>query len=131
MMNLKAFISLVGVTLSIVILVYVNNHAHAEQLYSLLVKTVDNKHQPINAEIVNWWFVDDPDKKMTLQCKQSNCSEWLLKNKKPLGIIVSIFASKVRKNDPHCWDWFEGKAKNQIGQKELIITLSQTSTVCK
>jgi hypothetical protein len=130
-MKILTFKSLVGVTFSILILLYGVSHAYSEQMYSLLVKTVDHENRPINAETVSWWFVDNPDKKMTLHCKQSNCSEWLIRNKKPLEIIVYVFASKVRKNDPHCWDWFEGKAKNQIGQKELIITLLQSSTVCK
>lgn len=131
MINTYAFKSLVRVASSILFLEYGVGQVHSEQLHSLLVKTVDNQNRPMNVETVNWWFVDDPDKKITLQCKQSNCSEWLIRNKKPLEITVHVFASKVMKNDPYCWDWFEGKAKNQINLKELTITLSLSATVCK
>lgn len=130
-MNLLGHNRIVGMSLLILLFVYGVSNAHSDQLHSLLVKTIDDENKPINAEIVNWWFFDEPDKKYTLQCKQKNCSQWLIRNNKPLVITIYALASKVKKNDPYCWEWFEGKAQNQIDQKELTITLSYTSTVCK
>ena len=105
--------------------------ANADEINSVLIKTVDENNQPIQAEIVKWCFSDDPDKKKILECKQGNCSEWLIQNKKSQVIDVYAFASKVKKGDPYCWDLFEGEAKNQADQKEIEVTLSYSSTVCK
>ncbi len=114
-----------------ILFLFYSANAYSIEMSSLLIKTVDNENQPIDAEIVNWWFADDSKNKKTLKCKQNNCSEWLIKDTKSTEINVYALASKVKMDDPYCWDFFEGKAESQVGQQELKIVLSYSSTVCK
>lgn len=106
-------------------------NAYSGEMNSLLIKTVDKNNQPINADIVKWWFSDDSSNKNTLECKQGNCSEWLIQDIKSQEINIYALASILKKDDPYCWDWFEGQAKREADQKEIIITLSYSTTVCK
>ena len=66
-----------------------------------------------------------------MECKQLNCSEWLLQNRESQAIDIYAYASKVKKDDPYCWDILEGVAKNQTGRKKIYVTLTYSSTVCK
>ena len=106
-------------------------NSSSEEMHFLFLKTVDEDKHPIKAEIVKWWFSDLPEKKKTLVCKQGSCSEWVIRDKTSKPVTIYALASIVKKNDPYCWDWFEGKAENQVDQKEITLTLIYTSTVCK
>jgi hypothetical protein len=112
--------------------VFCSVNVYSAGINSLLIKTVDENNQPINADIVKWWFSDELGDKKTLECKkQGNCSEWLIQDTKSQAINIYALASIVKKDDPLCWDWFEAEAKSHADQKELKITLSYSTTVCK
>ena len=115
----------------LLLLVCSAGNSSSEEMHFLLLKTVDEDNHPIKAEIVKWWFSDLPEKKKTLVCKQSTCSEWGIRDKISKPVTIYALASKVKKNDPYCWDWFEGKSENQVDQKEITLTLTYTTTVCK
>jgi hypothetical protein len=55
----------------------------------------------------------------------------VIRDKLTQPISIYAFASKEKKNDSSCWDWFEGEAENQVDQKEIVLTLLYTTTVCK
>ena len=114
-----------------VLFIFCSVNAYSTEMNSLLIKTVDKNNQPMNAEIVKWWFSDDPNNKKTLECKQGNCTEWLIQDTKSREINIYALASIVKKDDPYCWDWFEAVAKSQANKKEIKMTLSYSSTVCK
>ncbi len=103
----------------------------ANEINSVLIKTIDINNQPIKAEAVKWWFSNTPQKENIMECKQLNCSEWLIQNRELQAIDIYAYASKVKKDDPYCWDLFEGGAKNQTGRKIIYVTLTYSSTVCK
>lgn len=105
--------------------------SNAEEMDFVSLKTVDEENQPIKAEIVKWWFTDLPEEKKTLSCEQGSCSEWLIPVQVSKSVTIYALASKVKKNDPYCWDWFEGEAEYQASLKEIILILSYTTTVCK
>jgi hypothetical protein len=105
--------------------------ANADEINYVSIKTIDENNQPIQAEIIKWCFSDTPHKKKILECKRANCSEWLIQKEKPQAIDIYAFASKIKKDDPYCWDLFKGEAKNQASQKEIEVTLTYSSTVCK
>ena len=107
------------------------SNASSDDIDFLLVKTVDEENQPIKAEIVKWWTPDTPEKKNALICKRGVCSEWLIRGRIIKSVIIYAFASREKKNDPNCWEWFEGEAESQVDQKEITLTLSYTTTVCK
>lgn len=104
----------------------------AEKMNFVLLKTVDKDNQPIKAESVQWWYTDLPEHKKPLSCERESCSEWLVP-KHVKSVTIYALASKVKKTDPLCWDWFEAEAETEslADQKEIILTLSHTSTVCK
>lgn len=113
------------------VFVCIASKASSNNINNLLVKTVDEENQPIKAEIVKWWNPDTPEKKNALICKRGVCSEWLIRGRITEAVIIYAFASKEKKNDPHCWEWFEGEAENPVGQNDITLTLSYTTTVCK
>ncbi len=94
------------------------------------INTVDINNQPIQAETVRWWFIDQIDTKDNLQCEQDDCSKWYIREKIASPVTISASASQI-KDDPECSDIFEGEETLNDDQKEITLKLIYTATVCK
>ncbi|MFK8066837.1 MAG: hypothetical protein AB8D52_01175 [Gammaproteobacteria bacterium] len=95
------------------------------------INTVDQNNQPIQAEAVRWWFIDQIDTQNHLTRNQDNPSKWYIRDEIKSPIKISASASLVKDDDPECWDIFKGEATLNNDQKNITIKLFYSATVCK
>ena len=95
------------------------------------IKTINEQHQALDADMVRWWYTSKPKQKVFLDCNQTSCSDWYLSESIDEQITIYAAASVEKAEDPLCSDLYEGQITSPPNQSNIMITLSYSSTVCK
>ena len=75
----------------------------------VLVSVVDEQQQPMQVDIIRWWYSDTPQQKYYLNCANDDCDQWQISEALTAEVIIHATASKPHEEDSMCSHVYSGE----------------------